>query len=131
MRKDIRKKKMLEQLRITPIVQVACEKAGISRMTYYRWRKDDKEFLNKTDKALSDGSLLINDMAESQLVSAIRDKNIHAIRLWLRHHHPTYANKLEIDAQVKVEEELTPEQEQLIKKALSFASLIPKEITKS
>ena len=39
------KELILEQLRKTPIVQVACEKTGIARATYYRWRKKDKRFL--------------------------------------------------------------------------------------
>ena len=31
---------ILEQLQKAPIVQIACEKTGISRATYYRWRKE-------------------------------------------------------------------------------------------
>jgi len=120
---NARKKKLLKQLRTTPIVQVACEKTDVSRATYYRWRSEDKDFAVEADKALIDGSLLINDLAESQLISAIRDKNIHAIRMWLQNHHPAYANKLEINANIKEEFELSPEQEQLVKEALELAGL--------
>lgn len=114
------KQKLLEQLKVTPIVQVACEKTGVSRATYYRWRKDDKEFAMTADQAIEDGSLLVNDMAESQLISAVRDKNMTAIIYWLRHHHPTYANTLQIKHSIQ-DEELTPEQEALVRKALELA----------
>lgn len=120
--KKNQKKLLLEQLKKTPIVQIACEKLGISRMTYYRWRKDDPKFLNESDTALGEGSLLVNDMAESQLMSAIRDKNMTAIIFWLKHHHQNYTNRLEISGHIKTEE-LTPEQKKLVQKALALASL--------
>src|SRR3989338_10447984 len=60
------KQAFLEQLPKYPIVQVACEKSGVGRSTYYAWRKDDKEFAKEADKAISSGELFINDMAESR-----------------------------------------------------------------
>ena len=120
MKRDSGKKKILVQMRVTPIVQIACEKAGISRATYYRWRNEDKEFAKEADKSLLDGSLLINDLAESQLISAIRDKNIHAIRMWLQNHHPMYTNTLQITHALQ-DEELSPEQEILVRRALDLA----------
>lgn len=111
---------LLEQLKKTPIVQIACEKTGTGRSTYYRWRDEDKEFAKRADEALQEGSLLVNDMAESQLLSAVRDKNMTAIIFWLKHHHKAYANRLEISAVKPEEEVLTPEQEQLIQKALTI-----------
>ena len=111
---------LLEQLKKTPIVQIACEKTDVGRSTYYRWRDEDKEFAKRADEALQEGSLLVNDMAESQLLSAVRDKNMTAIIFWLKHHHKAYANRLEISAVKPEEEVLTPEQEQLIQKALTI-----------
>lgn len=119
------KELLLEQLKRTPIVQFACEKIGVARATYYRWRKDDQEFANQADGALFEGSQLINDMAESQILSAIRDKNMTAIIYWLNHHHPSYATKMEIIAKLKTDnEQLTPEQEALVKNALKLAGLV-------
>ena len=126
MKKD-QKALLLEQLKKTPIVQIACEKLGISRMTYYRWRKDDPEFTKASDTALNEGSLLVNDMAESQLMSAIRDKNMTAIIFWLKHHHQNYTSRLEITGHLKHSEELTPEQKKLVQKALALASLTNEE----
>ncbi len=116
---------MLEQLKKTPVVQIACEKTGIARSTFYRWKEEDPKFAKEADEALAEGVSLINDMAESQLLSAIRDRNISAIFYWLNHRHSAYSNKLEITAKVK-DETLSPEQEELIKKALKHASLIMK-----
>lgn len=124
MKNEQEKERLVEQLRKTPIVQVACEKMGVGRATYYRWLKEDKGFAQKADDALREGSLLINDMAESQLISAIKDKNIAAIIYWLRHHHPAYTNRLEIDAHIKkVPDELTMEEEEMVREALRLASL--------
>jgi ACT domain-containing protein len=125
-RQSKNKEQLLEILKKTPIVQIACEKAGIGRATYYRWRKEDSEFAKESDQALLDGSLLINDMAESQMMSAIKDKNMTAIIFWLKHHHPAYATKIEITASNKNQDiVLTDEQKELLNKALEMATLIP------
>lgn len=116
---------MLEQLKKTPVVQICCEKLGVSRSTYYRWREEDKEFAQLADQALAEGVSLINDMAESQLLSAIRDRNISAIFYWLNHRHSAYSNKLEVTTKIK-DETLSPEQKEIITKALEHAALIMK-----
>jgi len=125
-RMDKNKELVIEQLKKTPIVQVACEKIGIGRATFYRWHKEDEEFAKLADEAVAEGNYLVNDMAESQLMSAIRDKNMTAIIFWLKHHHPSYATKVEVTARLKQDDEqLTPEQEELVTKALKLAALIP------
>lgn len=117
------KEALLEQLKKTPIVQIACEKTGVGRTTYYRWRKEDKEFAEAADTALLDGSTLVNDMAESQLLAAIRDRNMTAIIFWLKHHHPAYATKIHLDVNQPMKEELTPEQAAVVEKALLLSGL--------
>ncbi len=82
----------LEQLKKTPIIQVACEKTGVSRASYYRWCKENPEFKKQSEESIMQGNLLINDLAESQLLSAIKDKNMTAIIYWLNNHHPDYSN---------------------------------------
>lgn len=126
MKTDKNKELVIQQLKKTPIVQVSCEKVGIGRATFYRWKQEDQDFATMADEALLEGSLLVNDVAESQLMSAIRDKNLTAIIFWLKHHHPNYATKVEVTARLKADNEiLTPEQEELVTKALKLASLIP------
>lgn len=125
-RKSRNKEQILEFLKKTPIVQIACEKSGVGRASYYRWRKEDPEFATASDQALLDGSLLVNDMAESQLMSAIKDKNMTGIIFWLKHHHPAYATRVEITATNKNQEiNLTDEQKDLLNKALEMAALVP------
>ena len=119
-RQEAEKKIVIEHLKKIPIIQIACERSNISRPTYYRWRKDDEEFRKETDEAMKDGKGMINDLSESQLVALIKDKNFHAIQLWLRQHHPDYGNKLEVKAVIEREDPLTPEQEVLIREALGI-----------
>lgn len=121
---------LLEQLRKVPIVSIACEKAGIGRATYYRWKKEDPEFSKAADEALAEGTYLVNDMAESQLLAAIRDNNLGAVMYWLKHRNPNYNNKLEVTARIKQESDtLTPEQEAAITEALKMASLGDEDMT--
>jgi hypothetical protein len=118
------KELLIEQLKKTPIVEIACNKAEVSRATYYRWRKEDAEFARKANEALAEGLLLMNDIAESQLLSAIKDKNLGAIAFWLKHRHPSYAAKIRVDANINnLNLELNPEQKALVERALKLAAL--------
>lgn len=123
MKTEKEKQLLIEHLKKTPIVQIACERSGVSRASYYRLRKDDEEFRRMTDDAIIEGEMLVTDMSESQLISLIRDKNFPSIHLWLRTHHPKYANKVEISGNINhSDEELTPEQAAIVKEALRLAS---------
>jgi ACT domain-containing protein len=120
---DASKVALLEQLRKTPILQIACEKVGISRVTLYRWRAADAEFAKAIDEAMLEGRLMVNDLAESQLISAVKDRNITAILAWLKHNHPNYRTRVEIEGSLRVIEELSPEQAEQVKKALALANV--------
>ncbi len=120
---DKAKEALLEQLRKTPIVQIACEKLGINRTTLYRWRAESKDFAKSVDEALLEGRLLVNDLAESQLIGAIKDRNITAILAWLKHNHSTYKARIEIEGSLKVVEELSPEQAEKVRRALALANV--------
>ena len=122
---DKAKKQILERLQKTPIVEVVCKQLGMSRATYYRWRKDDEEFAEACDDAIEQSAGRINDMAESQLIAAIKDQNMTAIIFWLKHHHPTYEARIRVDGRITHKtEELTPEQAVLVEKALQNAGLL-------
>lgn len=123
---------LLEQLKKMPIVQIACEKSGVSRATYYRWKKEDEIFAQAADEALLEGTALVSDMAESQLLSQIRDGNLGAVMYWLKHRNSHYNNRFEVTAKLKHEDgKLTPEQEAAITEALKLASLVTDEETPS
>jgi hypothetical protein len=101
-RQQEQKKQIVDQLRKIPIIQVACEKNGVARATYYRWVDEDKTFASETEEAIREGTAFINDMAESQLITLIKDQNYPAISFWLRNRHKAYADKLRIQADVAV-----------------------------
>lgn len=120
---DQTKTLILEQLRKTPIVEAACQKVGVSRMTFYRWKDEDKYFAKDVDQALLDGRLLVSDLAESQLISAVKDRNLSAVIYWLKNHHASYKNRVEIEGAVSAVHELSPEQEALMQKAFALAGI--------
>lgn len=118
------KKAVIEQLTRTPIIEIAVEKVGISRMTFYRWTKVSKQFAKEVEEALFEGRLFISDIAESQLFSLVKDKKIEAIKYVLRHNNPRYADRLELSGTVSTKDEpLTAEQKALIRQALKLSSL--------
>jgi hypothetical protein len=84
------KKLIAEQLRKTPIVQFACEKTGVGRSTYYKWRAKDLIFARAADRAIEAGRFFINDLAESKLIGLIQNSHPTAIIFWLKHNHPKY-----------------------------------------
>ncbi len=116
------KSKILANLKQVPIISVACQKSGIGRSSFYRWKSEDKLFSKAVNKALQDGKQLINDLAESQLINAIKDQNMTGIIYWLRNNHPGYADKIELTHKTD-KEHLSPEQEKLVSKALRLAAL--------
>jgi len=116
---------MIEQMKKTPIIQICCEKLGIGRTTYYDWRRCDDAFAKAADDALMEGMLLMNDLAESQLLSAVRDGNLGAITYWLKHRHHAYSSRLEVTAKIAERDPIDPEQEHIIREAIRLASLSP------
>lgn len=118
-RQKEQKMMMIEQLQKIPIVQIACEKIGVSRATYYRWLDDDQTFAAQTQEAILVGTNFINDMAEGALIAAIKDQNFPAISFWLRHRHKAFADKLQVEAVVTAKPpELSAEDASLVADAL-------------
>lgn len=127
MKKSKYQNQFLEELTHIPIIQVACEKTGLSRNSVYRWRKEDSVFAKKMDEALADGVALVNDMSESQLLNLIKEKSWPAISFWLRHRNDNYKAKVQIDGSLKTISELSPDQEKTVKEALKLAGLIKED----
>jgi hypothetical protein len=128
--KTTSKKILIEQIKKTPVIQVACEKVGVSRATFYRWKKKDPKFAEKADIALNEGSQMINDMAESQLISAIKEGNLTGIIFWLKNHHKQYSPKLEVTTK-NPEIPLTDEQKEIIRQSLNMAFSLNLEDTQN
>lgn len=113
---------LLDALKEMPIVQVACKKSGVSRATYYRWRRDDREFLRQCNDALAQGIDFINDMSESQLISLIREKKMPAIAMWLKHNNVRYGAKQQSFPNSSINDDFTAEEENIVAQALALAS---------
>ena len=122
MKKNKTQDQFLEELSKVPIVQVACEKCGLSRNSVYRWRKQDKTFEKKMDEALVSGVAFVNDMSESQLLTLIKEKSYSAISFWLRHRNDNYKDKIEITTKEE-SGELSPSQAKIVRHALKLASI--------
>ncbi|MFM2340114.1 MAG: hypothetical protein RLZZ360_750 [Candidatus Parcubacteria bacterium] len=126
MKKNKFQEQFLLELTKVPIIQVACEKADLSRNTVYRWRKEDKEFEKKMRQALADGVALVNDMSESQLLTLIKEKNFPAVRFWLNKRHPAYKDKVEVVNKHELPE-LTDTQKETIRQALELSNITTKK----
>lgn len=127
MKKDKVWDAFLTELKRIPIVQVACEKTGVSRNSVYRWRNEDPEFYREMEAALAEGEALVNDMSESQLLSLIREKNWPAISFWLKHRNPKFRERVEVTTRGSGDDTLTPQQEEQVKQALKYGSFIKKD----
>lgn len=82
--------KILEELERTPIIQVVCEKFGISRQTFYRWMHESETNFNDVNKALGFGVGFVNDVAESNVLTGIKNKDVGYTKYWLSHRHEAY-----------------------------------------
>ena len=51
------------------LVATTCRKAGISRSTYYKWRKEDTDFANKADEVRE----LQKDAVEALILKKMKD----------------------------------------------------------
>ena len=75
------------------------------------------------EEALAEGEALVNDMSESQLLTLIKEKNFSAVRFWLNRRHPKFKDKVEVTTKIGLhDDELTDEQEEIVKRALTFAT---------
>jgi hypothetical protein len=117
MKRDTGKAAVLEQLLKTPIVEVACSKAGIGKTSFYEWKKSDPEFASAVEEAMKEGYEFVSDIAESQLISLIKKGNFSAVAYWLKHHRESYTTKVEMNGTLTVREELTEEESEILRQA--------------
>lgn len=109
------KRKFIETLREMPIVTRACKMTGLGRTTCYRWRKEDSAFDSEYGEAWHEGIEYLNDMAESQMIQLVGEKNLAAIKHWLAHNSPRYQSPMTM--RIKQERKPTgPSLLELIKK---------------
>ena len=84
------KKKFLEELERMPFPSIACQRAGISKATIYRWRDNNSAFKKQMDAAIEVGRETITESAEAHTVGLIKKGDFRAIRLWLENNTTRY-----------------------------------------
>ncbi len=89
-RRDDSKRKLIAELRKVPLIQIACQRAGVARATYYRWRNEDPDFKAISDEALAEGTDVINDLAESKVIAGINNNDQKYVFFWLNNRHAKY-----------------------------------------
>lgn len=111
------RKNFIEELKKIPVIQVACERTGISRMTYYRWLKQSKTFKKEVEEAVKVGNEVVCDVAETQLLNLVKDGEFGAAKFVLQSLSKKYSTKVEVKHKV-VEDELTEEEKQSVQEAI-------------
>jgi len=91
---------IIEHLEKMPIIQSCCEKLNIPRSTLYRWKNEDLEFAERMENSLIKGKTLINELAESKIINAMRNGEMVACFFWLKHNSRHY-----IQAQKEIAQE--------------------------
>lgn len=108
-------KKMVEYLERTPVVESACSKLGIARSTHYRWMESEPEYKNDIERALQQGRSVVDDVAESHLISGVKNGQIGAVKFWLANNNDRYKRSVQI-----VKQEMGAVPEEIIEKFLKF-----------
>jgi len=95
-KEHIKKKLLIEGLENSlGIVSTACNKANVSRSSFYKWYKEDEDFRKKVDEI--DNVKL--DFVESQLFKNIQNLKERSIMFYLQHkgHKRGYIQKQNIN----------------------------------
>ena len=118
---------ILETLRKTPIVETTCQKTGISKMTFSRWRRQNPKFNAQVEEALLEGRSRMNDVAENIILAGLAADDVPSAKFFLTHNNPRYANKLELSGMLETKDEsLTKEEKALLREAFKRSSLYGK-----
>jgi hypothetical protein len=113
-RKDSLKKKFIDKIQETPVIQVAAAQTGIDRSTYYRWVQEDRKFKKESHEALERGTEFINDMMESILIKNAKNDKLTAVIFWLKNHSPQYNDKRYHEHHITKEYVLSDERKEAI-----------------
>lgn len=88
------KKRFTETLTLQGTVSHAAQAAGVSRVTAYPWRQDDREVAPRRDEAMETAV----DAVESVLYQkALSGDTIAMLFFYLKAHRPLYSDRLNID----------------------------------
>lgn len=107
------KQKLLQEIEKVGNVYSSCLKIGVNKATYYRWKKEDKEFSKLAIKAEKTGRENMCDIAEHALMQNVKERKMDAIKYALAHNSTRYKPKIR---KVIIEHSQTGEKKEEIKK---------------
>ncbi|MDB5189939.1 MAG: seg [Parcubacteria group bacterium] len=87
---DSDKLRIILELKSNPIVLSACKKIGLSTSTFYRWQNEDGRFNKEVKRAIARGREQLCDIAENNVVKAVRQGDMRASTFWLKHFRTPY-----------------------------------------
>lgn len=90
MKKSKLEKTLLEVLEKVSNISIACDKVGISRYTFYRWKDGDPKFAKKIEKAMRFGDESVCDLVDSKIISAVKSGEWKALKFVAEKRHPKY-----------------------------------------
>ncbi|MFA6105346.1 MAG: hypothetical protein WC725_01955 [Patescibacteria group bacterium] len=90
---DKTKLNLLKEIQKNGNVSLSCIRINIDHATYYRWKKEDKEFRKKANEAETIGRKNNCDLAEHALILLVKEKKIEAVKYLLSHNSPRYKPK--------------------------------------
>jgi hypothetical protein len=126
------KKKVLEVLKINPLISPACRKSDVAKSSFYRWIKEDKVFNKAVKESQMMGRAIICDAAESKVLSLLNSDSeemvFKASKYILNNLHPTYRleregiqyQKAKLKDEIEKEKENRVENYEMIKKLLGL-----------
>ena len=125
---NIKRSKKVEEsiltlLRKGHVLEVVCQQCKITRQTFSRWKREDAEFAQAVAEATTDGKEFLNDISEASLISAIKENNLTAVMYYLKHNHPSYKTRVEVEARILSSYQLSDEQKALVAESLAKAAL--------
>ena len=97
------------------IVTSACKEVGITRETYYSWRRSDPAFVKACEQAYE----ACLDFSESKLMESINDKNITAIIYHLNYKGKSRGYGVKDEKPATFELKLSKQDEEIIKEYVS------------
>lgn len=101
-------RKVLEHLTQSGNVSYACKRAGVSRETYYAWKREDKMFDQDAKLAFDYGKSFVNDLAHTQLIANIQKGDMQAVRFQLISCHDDYKPRRALPPQEPEDEKPIP-----------------------
>jgi len=111
MAKQSKKKQVLNELEKFPNVSFACQKVGISRQTFYRWKRTNIQFAQKVKGAIEMGDSYLCDLGENQLVKKMHAGEWPSIKYYLNKRHPKYKKVENRQSQEQKNESVFTEEE--------------------